>query len=94
MKRFFTFILSLLLPALLFSGQNKAVLLPNGQMIEKNVGNHGRTNEVLPLKHSIVDYRGFNKINPYDNGVEGISGTIDTLRYGPATGNPPWNSKT
>ncbi|MCB9058920.1 MAG: T9SS type A sorting domain-containing protein [Calditrichae bacterium] len=85
MKRFFTFALSLLLPALLVA-QNKALLMPNGNLVE-------RSNEVLPAKYSILNssYE-VNKMVPYDNSLEGMSGTIDTLRNGPISGNPPWNS--
>jgi len=73
MKRFFTFTLSLLLPALLLA-QSKVNLMPEGSL-------SGQANEVLKIRTAISSHRGFNKITPYDHSLTGLTGTIDTLRY-------------
>jgi hypothetical protein len=78
MKRFFTFTLSLLLPALLFSA-NKVVLSPGGSL-------QGPANEIMKVRHSVDNHRGFSKITPYDYSLNGVTGTIDTLGFGDTWG--------
>lgn len=75
MKRFFTFTLSLLLPALLLA-QSKVTLNPGGSLA-------GPANEVLKIRTAINADRGFSKITPYDRTLAGVTGTIDTLQNAP-----------
>ncbi len=77
MKRFFTFTLSLLLPAMLLA-QSKVVLKP--------AGSNGPANEVLKIRTAIDSDRSFSKITPYDHAVSGLTGTVDTLDYGETWG--------
>ncbi len=75
MKRFFTFTLSLLLPALLLA-QSKVTLNPGGSIA-------GPANEVLKIRTAVNADRGFSKITPYDQSLDALNGTIDTLNWAP-----------
>ena len=72
MRRFFTFTLLLLIPALLFS-QSKQILLPGGKIMNKS-------DEARVVKKQIMEYRGSSNSDPYDV-VQGVTGTLDTLYH-------------
>jgi Secretion system C-terminal sorting domain len=69
MKLFFTF---LLLCATLLSAQKTFI---------KPIGQAGPANEILQIKKVVKNYKGFKNTKPYDTGLAGITGVIDTLSW-------------
>jgi len=63
----------LFLCATILTAQNK-ILKPAGF-------SSGQDNEIQRIKKTVSEHRGFKKIIPYDYSINGVTGTIDTLRY-------------
>ncbi len=47
----------------------------------KPLGQSGPENEILQIKRAVKNFRGFKSIKPYDAGLAGINGVIDTLSW-------------
>ncbi len=58
-----------------------ATLLSAQTKLVKPIGQSGPENEILKIKKAISGYKGFSAVQPYDPGLSGLNGVIDTLSY-------------
>jgi len=59
-----------------------ATLLSAQNIILKPAGfSSGQQNEIIKIKTMVSSKRGFKKVIPYDNSLNGVTGIIDTMRY-------------